>query len=55
MLEALFKSNIQPQSKPRVHTKRHSSTLTSEACGKKIEHIELEQDRKALLVDEDIR
>ena len=56
MLDALFKSFVEPPAKPHGCTKRHRSSLTTEvddeARAKKRERTELDLSRRASLVDE---
>ena len=58
VLEALFKERTETQPKPRVRSKRHRSSHTTEAgdeaCARKRERIELERASKASLEDEEI-
>ena len=59
VLEALFKGPIKPQPEPRVRTKRHRSTLTTETGYEarviKRECTELDHARRSCLVDQEIR
>lgn len=59
VLEALFKERTETQPKPRVRSKRHRSSHTTEASdetrARTKEQTEVEQDRRASLVDEEIR